>query len=68
MFQLYTNLLAVDAKYAWNMIIQEQTQSDPYTDLQGVSRKGPRGYSHKSLRYHARRRYTIEVLRRRIKQ
>ena len=43
MFQFYANLLSVDAKYAWNKIVQEQTQSDPYTDLHGVSRKGPRG-------------------------
>jgi hypothetical protein len=45
MFQFYANLLAVDAKYAWNKNIQEQTQSDPCTDLQGVSKKGPRGLS-----------------------
>jgi hypothetical protein len=45
MFQFYANLLAVDAKYAWNKNIQEQTQSDPCTDLQGISKKGPRGLS-----------------------
>jgi hypothetical protein len=49
MFQFYANLLSVDAKYSWNKIVQEQTQSDPYTDLQGVSKKGPRGPSHKSF-------------------
>jgi hypothetical protein len=43
MFQLYTNLLSVDAKYAWNKIVQEQTASDPYTDLKGCTKKGPRG-------------------------
>jgi hypothetical protein len=35
MFQLYASLLSVNAKYAWNKIVQEQTASDPYTDLQG---------------------------------
>jgi hypothetical protein len=48
-FQLYTNLLSADAKYTWNKIIQEQTQSNPYTDLQGVFRKGPRGHLCKSF-------------------
>ena len=33
MFQLYANLLSVDARYAWNKIVQEQTNADPYTDL-----------------------------------
>jgi hypothetical protein len=42
MFQLYVNLLSVDARYAWNKIVQEQTEADPYTDLQGLTRKGPR--------------------------
>ena len=35
MFQLYANLLSIDAKYARNKIVHEQTASDPYTDLQG---------------------------------
>ncbi len=39
---VYANLLSVDAKCAWNKIVQEQTQSDPYMDLQGISRKRPR--------------------------
>jgi hypothetical protein len=43
MFQFYTNLLSLDAKYVWNKIIREQTEADPFKDLQGVSRKGPRG-------------------------
>jgi hypothetical protein len=47
MFQFYANLLSVDPKYAWNKIIQEQTQSEPYMDLQGVSRKGTWGLSRK---------------------
>jgi hypothetical protein len=37
MFQFCVNFLSVDAKYAWNKIAIEQTQSNPYTDLQGIS-------------------------------
>ncbi len=43
MFQLYAILLSLDAKYAWNKIVKEQTEADLFKDLQGVSRKGPRG-------------------------
>ncbi len=43
MFQLYVNLLSVNAKYPWNKILKEQTQPNPYTDLQCVSKNGPRG-------------------------
>jgi hypothetical protein len=42
MFQFYANLLSTDAKYAWKKIVKEQTESDPFKDLQGMSRKGPR--------------------------
>ncbi len=49
MFQLYTNLLSVDARYAWNKIVQEQAEANPYQDLQGLNRNGPRGMSHKSF-------------------
>ncbi len=42
-FQFYMNLLSLDAKYAWNKIVKEQMEADPFKDLQGVSRKGPRG-------------------------
>jgi hypothetical protein len=49
MFQFYANLLSVDSKYAWNKIFQEQMQSNPYVDLQGVSNKGPRGLLRKSF-------------------
>ena len=45
MFQLCANLLSINARYAWNKIVQEQTNADPYTDLQGLTRKGPRGVS-----------------------
>jgi hypothetical protein len=43
MFQFYANLLSLDAKYSWNKIVQEQTEADPFKDLQVVSRKGLRG-------------------------
>jgi hypothetical protein len=49
MFQLYANLLSVDARYAWNKIVQEQTEANPYQDLQRLNRKGPRGMSRKSF-------------------
>jgi hypothetical protein len=49
MFQFYANLLSSDAKYAWNKIVREQTKANPYMDLQGVSRKGPRGLSRESF-------------------
>ncbi len=49
MFQFYTNLLSLDAKYAWNKIVQEQTEVDPFKGLQGVSRKGLRGLLRKSF-------------------
>jgi hypothetical protein len=48
-FQSYANFLSVDTKYAWNKIVQEQTQSDPYTDLQGIFKKGRRGPLRKSF-------------------
>jgi hypothetical protein len=49
MFQFYANLLSSDAKYEWNKIVREQTEADPFKDLKGVSRKGPRGLSRKSF-------------------
>ncbi len=49
MFQFYVNLLSLDAKYAWNKIVWEQMDMDPYKDLKGVSRKGPRGLSWESF-------------------
>jgi hypothetical protein len=42
MFQVYTNFLSSDAKYVWNKIVTVQTEADPFKDLQGVFRKGPR--------------------------
>jgi hypothetical protein len=49
MFQFYTNLLSLDAKYAWNKIVKKQMEADPFKDLQGVSRKGPRGLLRESF-------------------
>ena len=49
MFQFYTNLLSLDAKYACNKIVREQMEADQFKDLQGMSRKGPRGLLHKSF-------------------
>jgi hypothetical protein len=49
MFQFYANLLSLDAEYLWNKIIREQMEADPFTDLQGMSRKSPRGLLHESF-------------------
>jgi hypothetical protein len=49
MFQFYANLLSLDAKYVWNKIVQKQTEADPFKDLQGMSRKGPRGLLRESF-------------------
>jgi hypothetical protein len=45
MFAFYANFLSVEAKYAWNKIVEEQTEGIPYVDLQGISQKDPRGMS-----------------------
>ncbi len=49
MFQFYANLLSLDAKYVWNKIVREQTEADPFKDLQGVSRKGQRVFLRESF-------------------
>jgi hypothetical protein len=50
MFQLYTNLLLVNAKCTWNKIVHEQAAtSDSYADLHCCSKKGPRGFLRKSF-------------------
>jgi hypothetical protein len=41
MFAFYSNLLSPESKYAWNKIVSEQMESDPFVNLQGV----PRGMS-----------------------
>jgi hypothetical protein len=45
MFAFYSNLLSSKSKYAWNKIIYEQTECNPYVNLQGVSMEDPRGMS-----------------------
>jgi hypothetical protein len=49
MFMFYLNLLSPKSKYAWNKIVIEQMEGDPYVNLQGVSLEGPRGMSCKLL-------------------
>jgi hypothetical protein len=49
MFAFYLNLLSPESKYAWNKIISEQTESDPYVNLQGDTLEGPRGIPCKSF-------------------
>jgi hypothetical protein len=49
MFQFYANLLTLDAKYLWNKIVREQMEADPFKDLQGMLRKGPRRLSRESF-------------------
>jgi hypothetical protein len=49
MFQFYANMLSSDAKYVWNKIVWEQTEADPFKDLKGMSRKGPRGLLQESF-------------------
>jgi hypothetical protein len=45
MFTFYSNLLSPKSKYMWNKIVVEQTEGNPYVNLQGVSLEGPRGMS-----------------------
>ncbi len=49
MFPFYSNLLSPESKYAWNKIVSEQTESNPYVNLQGDTLQGPRGMSHQSF-------------------
>jgi hypothetical protein len=49
MFAFYLNLLSLESKYAWNKIVSEQTESDPYVNLQGDAMQGPRGMSRQSF-------------------
>jgi hypothetical protein len=46
MFAFYLNLLSPESKYAWNKIVSEWTESNPYINLQGDLLQGPRGMSH----------------------
>jgi hypothetical protein len=45
-FTFYLNLLSPKSKYAWNKIAVEQTESNPFVNLQGVSLEDPRGMLH----------------------
>jgi hypothetical protein len=45
MFSFYSNLLSPESKYVWNKIASEQTESNPYVNLQGDTLEGPRGMS-----------------------
>jgi hypothetical protein len=45
MFVFYLNLLSPESKYSWNKIVSEQTKSDLFVNLQGISLEGPRGMS-----------------------
>ncbi len=49
MFTFYSNLLSPKSKYAWNKIVVEQTEGNPYVNLQGVSLEGPRVMSRESF-------------------
>ena len=41
-FQLYANLLTKEAHQPWDIIVKEQMESSPYTDIYGVEhRKSP---------------------------
>jgi hypothetical protein len=45
MFTFYSDSLSPESKYSWNKIAGEQTESDPYVNLQGDSLEIPRGMS-----------------------
>jgi hypothetical protein len=49
MFFFYLTLHSPESKYAWNKIISEQTESDPYANLRGDTLEGPRGINCKLL-------------------
>ncbi len=42
-------MLSPKSKYSWNKIISEQTESNLFVNLQGVTLEGPRGMSHESF-------------------
>jgi hypothetical protein len=42
MFTFYLNLLSPESKYSQNKIVSEQTESNPFVNLQGISLEGPR--------------------------
>ncbi len=40
MFKFYLNLLSPESKYSWNKIVGEQTENDPYVNLQPLKNSG----------------------------
>jgi hypothetical protein len=49
MFSFYSSLLFPKSKYSWNKSVSEQTESNPYVNLQGDTLEGPRGMPRKSF-------------------
>ncbi len=49
MFTFYSNLLSPESKYLWNKIVGEQTESDPYVNLQSDALDSQRGMSCESF-------------------
>jgi hypothetical protein len=49
MFSFFLNLLSPESKYTLNKIISEQTESNPYANLQGDTLEGPRGMLRQSF-------------------
>ena len=47
-FQLYTNLLIKEVHQPWNVIIKEQMESLPYTDIFGVKKRKSSGKTSES--------------------
>jgi hypothetical protein len=41
MFAFYSNLLSPESKYSWSKIVSKQMESNPFSNLQGVSLEGP---------------------------
>ena len=50
MFSFYSNLLSPESKYAWSKIVSEQTEGNPYVNLQGDTLESPRGMSRQSFK------------------
>jgi hypothetical protein len=49
-FQLYANLLTEEARQPWDLIVKEQTESNPFHDIFGVERKKSPGKTSESFR------------------
>ncbi len=48
-FQLYANLLTEEVHQPWDIIIKEQMESSPHTDIFGVKQKKSPGKTSESL-------------------